>query len=500
MREREGNMRIAIAGIVHETNTYCKDPTPADAFFQLRGKRLLKMAGTETSTGGAIDRCRELDIEIVPILYASAQPSGTIESGAYEQFKNEILDGIKREQENAAIDGIFLELHGAGVVHGVTDLEGDLTRAIRHVVGEAIPITAAFDLHGNITQTTADALDGIFSCHLYPHTDMHLRAREAIDLIVDMLEHEYRPVTHVKTIPMLAPTTTTMEGIGKSMLERMLAAESEENVIDVSWFHGFPYTDIPEVGAHIAVTTRGDREQAENLASRLASVLWDEREQFIPGSLTANQALDAAEACVDKPVVINETSDNCGCGAPGDGTHLLRSMLERELQNACFGFIVDPEVALQAHQAGVGATISVSLGAKEDDLHGTPLELTCYVKALHDGRLTMLAMYKDAKLNLGKLARLVVGGIDIIVGSERSQTFDVGPFLAVGIDVTRYDLIALKSSHHFRAGFHELAGEIITADTPGLTTHQIDRFPRLHSGRPLWPLDDTAKYTVNLAD
>lgn len=493
-------MRIAIAGLAHETNTYCKNPTPAEAFFQLRGERLFKMAGTETSTGGALDRCQELSIEVVPILYAGAQPSGTIEREAYEQFKSEILDGIKRAQGNNAIDGIFLELHGAGVAQGVTDLEGDLTQAIRHLVGEAIPITAAFDLHGNVTQTMADALDGIFACHLYPHTDMHLRAREAIDLIVEMLEHDFRPATHVETIPMLVPTSTTMEGIGKSMLERMLVAESEENVIDVSWFHGFPYTDIPEVGAHIAVTTRGDRQQAEDLAIRLAGILWDEREQFRPISLTADQALDAAEACIDKPVVMNETSDNCGCGAPGDGTHLLRSMLGRELQNACFGFIVDPEVALQAHQAGVGATISVSLGAREDDLHGTPLELTCYVKALHDGRLTMLAMYKDANLNLGKIARLVVGGIDIVVGSKRSQTFDIGPFLAVGIDVVKYDLVALKSSHHFRAGFHELAGEIITTDTPGLTTHQIERFPRLHSGRPLWPLDDAAKYTRNLLE
>ena len=138
----------------------------------------------------------------------------------------------------------FLDLHGAGVVQGLSDLEGDLTQAIRQQVGEAIPITAAFDLHGNISQSMADALDGTFSCHLYPHTDMHLRAVEAIDLIVDMIENDFRPVTHVETIPMLVPTTTTMEGIGQDILGKMLAAEAETGVIDVSWFHGFPYTDI----------------------------------------------------------------------------------------------------------------------------------------------------------------------------------------------------------------------------------------------------------------
>ena len=58
---------------------------------------------------------------------------------------------------------------------------------------------------------------------------------------------------------MLLPTTTTFTGIGEATLERVLEVEKDDpNVIDVSWFHGFPYTDIPMVGTHIAVTTRGE--------------------------------------------------------------------------------------------------------------------------------------------------------------------------------------------------------------------------------------------------
>jgi microcystin degradation protein MlrC len=43
-------------------------------------------------------------------------------------------------------------LHGAGVVEGIEDLEGDLCEAVRNVIGEAVPMTAGFDLHGNVTQ------------------------------------------------------------------------------------------------------------------------------------------------------------------------------------------------------------------------------------------------------------------------------------------------------------------------------------------------------------
>jgi microcystin degradation protein MlrC len=486
-------VKIAIAGIAHETNTYVRSLTQARDFHQLRGERILRLRGTETSVGGALATCDTLGIEPVPIFLADAQPSGTIARETYDAFKEEILRGLA---DALPIDGVFLALHGAGVVDGMPDLEGDLCVAVRELLGEGVPITAVFDLHGNVTQVMADALDGAFACHQYPHIDMHLRADEAIRLIVRMHEEGFRPVLHVETVPMLIPTTTTFEGIGEAMLARVLESEAEDGVIDASWFHGFPYTDTPHVGMHVVVTTRGDREQARRIARRLARELWSSRESFRARSLSAEEAVAQARdlAAARRPVVINETSDNPGGGAPGDGTHLLRAMLDAKLENACFGFIVDPEVAAQAHAAGVGSSIDVSLGGKYDALHGAPLALRAYVKSLADGRLIMQAMGKGARLNLGPMARLLVDGIDVVVASNRSQTFDPEPFLALGIDVRRYAIVALKSSNHFRAGFRDVAAAIVTADPPGLTTHHVEIFPRRHAPGPLWPLQEGSDY------
>ncbi len=494
-------MKIAIAGIAHETNTYCRGRTQAKDFYQLRGERVFIARGTETGLGGALKTCEELGIDVVPILFCDAQPSGIVARETYDAFKAEILRGIG---EAMPLDGVFLSLHGAGVVEGIEDLEGDLCAAVREVIGEAVPMTAGFDLHGNVTQAMADALDGAFACHQYPHIDMHLRAEEAIRLIVRMHKEGFRPVLHVEHVPMLLPTTTTFEGIGQRTLERMLAAEAEPGVIDVSWFHGFPYTDVTHIGTYVVVTTEGDGEQARRVAKELAKSIWDEREQFRARSLTAEEAVAEALSRVEElqaagrtaPVVINETSDNCGGGTPGDGTHLLRAMLNAKLPSACFGFIVDADVAAQAHAAGCGATIAVVLGARYDDLHGAPIEARAYVKSLSDGRLVMQAMSKGAPLNLGPMARLIIDGIDVIVASRRSQTFDPEPFLALGIDVTRYRIVALKSSNHFRAGFKDVAGAIVTADPPGLTTHHVEIFPRHRAAEPLWPLHAEAHYSV----
>jgi len=491
-------MRIAIAGISHETNTYCRDQTQADAFYQLRGERMLKTRGQQSDVGGAIDACEAAGVEPVPILFASTQPSGTIAHDAYQAFKQEILDGLARTPD---IDAIVLCLHGAGVADGVDDIEGDLASSIREQVGESVPMAACFDLHGNVTQTMADALDGVFACHHYPHIDLHERAAEAVALTIRMHREGIKTHICVVNVPMLMPTTTTYIDPGKSRLARMLDAERKPGVIDVSWFHGFPYTDVAHVGCYVVVTTEADPELAQKVADTLAAELWNDRETFRAKSLSAAEAVSAARTAAstahNAPVVIHETSDNCGGGSPGDGTHLLRAMLEAGLEDACFGFIVDPQTASQAHAAGVGATIDIELGARYDDLHGTPIVTRAYVKALHDGRLIMQAMFKGAPINLGPMTRLVIDGMDVIVASKRSQTFDPEPFLAVGVDVMRCKYVALKSSNHFRAGFQDIAAEIITADPPGSTTHHIEVFPRQKCTRALWPLDEHAAFSGN---
>jgi microcystin degradation protein MlrC len=346
----------------------------------------------------------------------------------------------------------------------------------------------------------ADALDGVFACHEYPHIDQHLRAREAVAFLEALAKAPGGTTVQVASLPLLMPTTTTFHGIGAELRDHLKAVEAEDPAVaNVSFFHGFPYCDVPQVGCHVVVTHWGSAETAQALARRLAGDIWERREALRAQSLSAEEAVSLAQAAAQGdgsgPVVINETSDNCGGGSPGDGTHLLRALLDAKVQNACFGFIVDPEVAEAAHRAGVGAQIDITLGGKTDTLHGAPLTLTTYVKALHDGRLTLQAMAKGARINYGPLARLQVDGFEIIVASRRSQTLDTEPFLALGIDVTRLAIVALKSSNHFRAGFEPLARAVITADPPGLTTHQVAVFPRQKVAGPLWPLDPNARYT-----
>lgn len=490
-------MRIVVGGISHETNTYadaCFGLTTLDDFDVSRGNEILDVyAGTRTFIGGMLAGAEKLQAEVVPTLFAQAQPSGTIDRGTYDGLKAELIDRIV---DALPADAVALELHGAGVVDGVDDLEGDLAAAIRHRVGDHVKIVAPLDLHGNITDAMADLFDLVLGVHHYPHTDMYERGIEAVEALPRLLAGDLRPVTHVEHLPMLLPPSHTDVDPAKSMNELCWELERQPGVIDCTVFHGFPFTDTPDSGVHVVVTTDGDEDLARRTAQTVGRWIWEHRDEYRPESSTPEFAVRQAMDAPVGPVVINETADNCGGGAPGDSTHLLRAMIDAGATDACFGFIYDPDVAAAAHAAGVGATIDVRLGGKHDDVHGEPLALTVYVKALTDGRFTYTTpMFEGVRADYGPMARLRVDGIDILVGSARSQTFDDQVFLLHGIDVSRYKLVVLKSSVHFRAGFESIAADIVTADAPGLTTRRVEVFDHHRAPGPLWPKDPGASYT-----
>lgn len=491
-------MRIALGGISHETNTYADavtGPTGLESFVVRRGDEILRMRDTATFTGGFIDACDAIGAEPLPTLWAYCNPSGTITADAYATLRRELLE---RLTACPPVDAVALEVHGAGVVDGLDDLEGDLATAVRDLVGPDVPIVAALDLHGNVTDRMAEALDAFFGNELYPHTDAYERGHEAVSAVPRILGGEWAPVTRIAHLPMALPPATTDAGQpAAEMNELCRTIEDRPGVIDCTVFHGFPYVDVAPLGVHVVVTTDGDPDLARTSAEEVGRWIWAHRERFRHEAHSPEGAVQAAAklaAAGTRPVVVNETSDNPGGGSPGDGTHLLRAMLDADLQDAAFGFVADPEVADAAHRAGVGARIDVRLGGKHGDLHGEPVETTATVRTLSDGRIVLQHMLKGVRLNLGPSARLRCGGVDVIVTTHPFQTMDAEIFLLHGIDVGRCSVVGLKSSHHFRAGFRHLAGAILTADSPGLTTNEVEVFEHTKASRPLWPHDPGATW------
>ena len=469
-------MRIGIGGISHETNSFSNVVTDESLFRKmayLEGQEIIETnTGVRSFLGGIIAEAADQEITLIPTMFANANPSGRIPADTLETLRDRLVNGLWEAHQQQPLDAIALSCHGAGASTGYPDIEGELLRAIRERFGWEIPVGIVLDLHGNVTPEMVERSDILVGVKCYPHVDMYESSRVMLGILADIVRTGKRLYKRHIALPWhFAPTAgVTLSGPAHKIQQLTIRLEQEiPELKQVTFFHGFPYADIPQCG--VSVTAMAETQEAADAAAlEVARTAWNDRHTFQVETLSPAQAFDRAEKSEAFPVVINESSDNPGGGAPGDGTFLLREMLKRNLPGSAFGHICDPEVAQLAAKAGVGSCISCLLGAKTDKLHGEPIVLeNAYVKAICDGKfINCSPMGGGGTTNLDLSVRLQVGNVDIVVSSRPRQTMCKGPFEMVGINYTEMRYLGLKSSQHFKGWWKDHAGAIITCDPPGI--------------------------------
>ena len=474
-------MRIAIGGFSHETNCFGPVPLTREAFERcIHGADVYFdwNTGVRTAGGGLIDEAKEQGAELVCTRIGSYNPCAPADQGAFEDYLKDLVQTLWASHCSQPLDGIVLVMHGAGVAQGYDDLEGATLRTVRERFGSAMPIAIHLDLHGNISDQMLSLSDIIVGYKCYPHVDIYDTARDTLRLLCQMIREKVCYHQTLISLPWLLAHGfgVTLSGAGHDVQQfAKKLVEENEDLLDATFFHGFAYADVPFAGASV-VTVARTGEAAQRFAKELARYAWSRRKDFDAPINSAERAMDLAEAA-EGLAQIHESSDNPGGGTPGDGTHLLREMLKRNIPSA-FGFIRDEEVVAHAIRAGVGSTISCSLGGKTDTLHGAPIELkTAYVKAISDGRFIQKnPMGKGAKDNLGPTVLLVVGNVQIVVSGALTQTKDDGPFTTVGVDWRALKVLALKSTHHFKGWWYDRIPTIIPCDSPGVHSSDLSVF------------------------
>jgi microcystin degradation protein MlrC len=257
--------------------------------------------------------------------------------------------------------------------------------------------------------------------------------------------------------------------------------------LSISLTHGFPWGDVAEMGTRVLVYTDGRAADGDALARRLADELIGLREQLDTPWLGIDDAIDAALAAPPGMVVLADSADNPGGGAAGDSTFILRRLVERGIQHAALGPLWDPQAVAIAFDAGVGARLPMRIGGKVGPMSGAPLDAEVTVKALV--RKLPMAGLAGTRQSLGDSALVVIGGIEVVLISRRSQAMGTDLFTGIGCDLPAMRLVVVKSSQHFRAAFAPLAVQILYVSAPGSVTADLRQLPYRHIRRPLWPID-----------
>ncbi len=492
-------MRIFIAQIFHETNTFAPGVTDEARFATgayCRGEAVReKYAHTRHYIGGMLDTAEAANAEtVLSVSIGTAGP--TISRECLDHYVNEILEDLT--PEIGRIDGICLALHGAGVAEGIDDIEAYTLRRIRALVGRDMPITASLDLHTNLSSDMIALADGLFSLKTYPHIDTWEAGSLAMTCLLNILKTGKKPVITACRLPLLAPFTnmcTDRESPAQEVRDFMLKRKAETGVFDISFLHGFCYADIPEAG--MAVLVVSDREE-KALCDEIAAFAWARRERMTPAPVSVRDAMGAAAARMQsgRLTIVVEGSDHGGGGGPNDGTFLLNELLKRNVPRSAFVSIYDPDTAAKCHALGVGGVFTGLLGGKEDHCHGDPIVLKdAKILGLSDGHFRYTTpMYLGQPYCVGKTARLLVGNVEIIVNSVPRQTHDDRMLSITGSDVNNYDLLCIKSGLAFKAFYTALPNfeAFFPCDPPGCMNCDLLLFDFKRVVRPVYPLDAVA--------
>ena len=488
-------MRLLIAMMKHETNTFSPVPTPLERFRPLYGEGAIgAFRGTGTGLGAYLDLAEREGAEIVLPIAAGAPPSSPVEEEAYRHITDTICEAVAR----GGFDGIMLDLHGAMVTESLEDGEGQFLKRLR-AIDPKTPIAVSLDMHANLYDEIIANATVVTGYRTYPHIDTYETARLAGDILLRTIRGEVRPVMAWGNVPMLPHVMRQgTDDHPNKELQRRCAAMSADGALAASLFTGFPHADISNAGLSAMVVTDGDRKLAEDLRDELLDRAWVERKTFVYDIEPLQQSVSRAKAMLptepsEGPIVLLDHYDNCASGGTMDTTAVLAEILRQGIEDVAVFAIYDPEAVQQAITAGIGAQVSLSIGGKiampTIPAESPPLIVTGTVKTISNGRYRNRGpMARGVQMDMGPSVVLDTGPVEIILISRHVEPSDLNCLTSLGIDPTQKRYVMLKSRIHWRAGLGAMAKAVVDCAGVGVCTSDYGQLDFKKVRRPIYPL------------
>ncbi len=463
--------RIAFGGMAIESSTFSPHRSGPDDFDVRRGDDL------RARYDWLPDTC-----EWLPLVHARALPGGPVVPEFYQSIKAELLERLRAA---LPLEGVYLDLHGAMSVVGMTDAEADFVGAVREVVGPDCLISASMDPHGNLSRALITSLDLATSHRMSPHEDAPLTKKRAVANLIRCLENSVRPLKAWVRVPVLLPgeKACTRDEPARGIYGRLPSIEQLDGVIDAAVWIGYAWADEPRCSAAVVVTgTDGDT--ITRAAGGLAEAYWNARADFkfsVPAG-DADCCIKTGLASPARPFFISDSGDNPTAGGAGD----VAFMLERLLANpaiasgqatAIWASLVDPEAVAACVDAGEGADVALGVGGAfgSKEAVGVPLR----------GQVQRLRADDPVGQNIAVVAS---GGVRAVLTTRRKPFHFIRDFTDVGIDPTAHDLTVVKIGYLAPELFEVAKGSLL-ALTPGGVDQRMQRLDYRKLERPIFPLD-----------
>jgi microcystin degradation protein MlrC len=495
--------RVLLAGLFHETHTFLEGRTRLEEFECRIGDALWSAENDGSPLAAVLEIARGSHWDLIPAIDLRATPGPTVEDAVVERFWSHVEQTLRAEEADG-VDGVYLVLHGAMVSETCRDVEGEILSRLRGVTGGDVPVCGVLDLHGNISKAMADNSHGFVSYRQNPHADAWEAARDGALILDRLIRTGEGPVTVWEQPAVMWPPTGTGTAFEPMRTLEAMARQIEEahpEILAVNVFAGFSFADTRDTGVSFTAVTLGEPRYARAELEELTEWAVAHREEgnVIESSLSSVFDRIATESLPPGrnrpgPVVIAEPSDNIGGGAPGDGTGLLRALVERNITNAAVA-LCDPKAVRDLAGRLPGARKTLDLGGRGSPLSEGPLRLNVELVSTSDGRFTLedpnshLASMCGNAFDMGPCAVVRHEGITILLTTHKTPPFDLGQWRSQGIEPERLSVIGVKAAVAHRRVYDRIASAHFSVDTPGPCSSTLGAFPFQQVRRPIYPLD-----------
>jgi microcystin degradation protein MlrC len=444
---------------------------------------------------GVLDRLgKETDVEVVPLLWATALPGGQVSRLAYDNVKSE---SVRRLAAAGPLDGLVVANHGSLEVEGVHgNGDADYVGALRKTTGPDVPISVALDLHGAVTLPLLQAANVFSALRTAPHRDDHQTGCRAADQLLRVIGNRLRPKTAAVRIPILVPGEAAMTDFppADELYAGLAEIDARPGIMEANIFVGFAWNDLPWTGMTAIVTHETDIDVARRTAQDLAARIWQRRHEFRLRMEIAQTrvGLLAANTSRVRPVYISDAGDNTTAGAPGDLTWVLQEALNIRIEDAVVLGIFAPKAVLACLSAGAGATVRLELGSEHVSGAKQILAVDAIVEAA--GQQLELDGFQPYRNTEGPWARIRLGQIVATLHGAPIGITTPAHLKAMGIDPTAHRIYVVKVGY-LHPQLEDIAARhllLISEGSSHLDMHRLDWHRVI---RPMHPLDTAIQWT-----
>lgn len=484
-------MRVALLGIVHESNTFVEELTTLDSFKKSRlllgNDIILQYRHAFHELGGMIEIMELNKIEIVPLVYAEATPGGMVTKEAIEYLLNEVFSRIKGE---ASFDGFLVVPHGAGVCEAHDDMDGYWLSKLREIVGSQTPIIGTLDPHANVSELMINSTNALVAYKTNPHIDQRSAGKEAAMLMVNLFNGKSRPIQFFSSLPIAISIEQQFSDRDpyKYLLELSKEICKNERILSVSILLGFPYADVPEMGSSLIVISDGDKEAGESAIALIKNYMLSNKESFNGIKKDTLKIINNINEN-EKPVLLLDMGDNVGGGAPGNSIFLLDQLEDVGIKNS-FICIYDPSSVNVLKNIVLGESIQLQFGSRPDNIKVKKRNITLIWKGC--GRFDELTPRHGGQIHfdMGDIAIVKTENEDVVMLTTlRTPPYSLQQLTAFGINPSSFSAIVAKGVNAPIAAYSSVCKKFLQMNTPGVT--QADMTKLIYKKRkiPLFPFE-----------